>query len=235
MSIVKRILALAGCVGTMQAALASGVPVVDLTQAANFVLQLTQMYKDYQVIVNTYDNAVSQLNVMTGSRGYGQLLHNPYLTDLLPDENRDQMLRVLQNGASALSTGGRSIYVSQGLEALCEMSNPERREECRREGALNAEFQAMIAQTRERNAQVLDEVSGLMREINSTSDPKGIAELQAQIQAKQAAIAISKSNLELQLRQLELMQQAQEKLRNERQHQTSFQRSSRADIERLLR
>ena len=235
MSMKKRLFAIASCV-VIEASRASGVPTVDLTAAANFLLQMQQLAQQYETLKSSYSTQASMLSTMSGNRGYGKLHHNTSLMQMLSDDYRTQFQNVVQSGYSAMSSGAKAIYTSQGFDEMCaSISDSERLSECRNEAAVNAEFQYLLRTAQSNNSQILDEITELMSEINSSDDAKGIAELQAQIQAKQSAISIARTNLEMQVRQMQLMSEQRAKLQAEQAAQTAFKRLSDEEIANLLK
>lgn len=208
---------------------AGGVPTVDLTAAANFLQQMLQLYKQYELLKTTYDNNVSQLNAMTGARGLGMLLHNQQYVNLLPDEFKDEYMAVLRAGYGAMTSDARAFYISQGLGAVCELQSGATAEACRNQQATVAQMQSILRRTQTRNAYVLEEVKQLMQRINTTSDLKETSELQAQISAKMTSLEMSKANLELQIQQMKMMQEAQEKQAEMQQRYNATRRLTEAE------
>lgn len=216
-------------------AMATGIPVFDGAAATNFVTQWTQMIKDYQMLTQQYNQAVSTYDSMTGSRGFGMLHHSQNWIRLMPESLQENFARTFSDGYSALSSRGRSVYESMNLEARCAEWDGAALEGCRNEQAVTAEYIASLQEIDTVTSQILTEVQGLMGEINRTSDMKGASELQAQIQAKMASLNAARAQASVQLAQMQSMQRETARRESERLHRSSFSAVSEDEIEALCR
>ena len=216
-------------------AMATGIPVFDGAAATNFVTQWTQMIKDYQMLTQQYNQAVSTYDSMTGSRGFGMLHHSQNWIRLMPESLQENFNRTFSDGFSALSSRGRSVYESMNLEARCAEWDGAALEGCRNEQAVAAEYMASLQEIDNVTSQILTEVQGLMGEINRTSDMKGASELQAQIQAKMASLSAARAQASVQLAQMQSMQREAARRETERLHRSSFSEVSEDEIEALCR
>lgn len=223
-------------------AMATGIPVFDGAAATNFVMQWTQMLKDYQMLmqqynqtVRIYDQAVTTYDSMTGSRGFGMLHHSQNLIRLMPESLQENFSRTFSDGFKALSSKGRAVYTGMNLEARCADWDGVALEGCRNEQAVAAEYIASLREIDSVTSQILNEVQGLMGEINRTTDLKGASELQAQIQAKMASLNAARAQASVQLAQMQSMQREAARREAERLHRSTFSSVSEAEIKELCR
>src|SRR5690606_22269497 len=77
-----------------------------------------------------------------------------------------------------------------------------------------AQDKANALQAFDTASQRWDQIQGLMSQINSTTDPKAIAELQARINSEQAAI----QNEQTKLQMFQMLAQVEQQLIEQRQH-----------------
>lgn len=138
---------------------ATGVPVIDVANLANSILQVSAWGEQYGQMVSQIQNQVEQIQKakeaienMTGKRLLGMIKDEIRTNDTIPTE--------VQSALAALE------FPSDLTAAIKQITDT----------ALRA--------TERRGTQI----SGLMREINNTNDPKAIAELQARLGAEQANV-----------------------------------------------
>lgn len=205
---------------------ASGIPVFDGAAATNFIQQWTQMLKDYAMLQQQYDQAVRSFESMTGSRGFGGLHHATQWIRLLPDEYRNALKSVYQNGLASLSGSGQSIYDDWNLGERCRNFRGSQKTSCEREQALTAEYGASLESVRRQSEQILQEIQSLMAEVNRTTDMKGVAELQAQIASKQASMFMAQANMRSQMEMMRTMREEAFRVAAAVRHQKAFSRLS---------
>ena len=214
---------------------ATGIPVFDGAAATNFMQQWLQMLKDYAMMVQQYNQAVTTYESMTGSRGFGMLHHAQNLIRLMPEDLQRSFDQTLAMGYEGLSTKGKAAFEEMGLDLKCSGLNGMSLEGCRNEQAVQAEYLAALREIDSISSQVLNETQNLMREINRTDDMKGASELQAQIQAKLASFSMARAQASAQLSQMQSMKKEAAQREAERLHRASFQALSDAEIDELCR
>jgi type IV secretion system protein VirB5 len=173
---------------------AQGIPVIDaanLAQAINQVLaweqQYNQMLQQIQQLQLQTENAIRNLESITGNRGLGMISNN--ITGSVVDPN-------LQAQLSQINTYAGSYE------------------------AIKSQLNNLTQASTTRFAQI----QSLMLAINSTNDPKAIAELNGRIQAEQAMIANEQKEVALVRQQLELQSRALDAQRVQRDINASTQR-----------
>jgi len=177
---------------------AQGMPVFDSSNFGQMLISVKTLANQLQQLQATY-------SAITGSRGLGSILYNPALWQYLPADWR----RVY---SSAMAGGYAGISGTLGAIAAAE----------RNSGNVN-DAQAKIVARSQTTVQTdkavglqayagaqarLNQIVGLMGQINRTTDPKAIQELQARIAVEQAAVQHETTKLQL----VAMLQRAEEKL-----------------------
>lgn len=163
---------------------------------AKFVEQVTQLK-------NQLEQAKQQYEALTGSRGLGDLFNNPALRQYLPQDWTDLYDSVQSGQVAGISGKVQDLIDKNKSGSIADMSADVRTRQ-ERLGAVNkatglAGFDAAMKRA--------DQIQSLIGQINGTSDPKAIAELQARIAGEQAQVSNEIAKLQL----VAMLQQAEEK------------------------
>jgi type IV secretion system protein VirB5 len=168
---------------------AQGIPVFDAQNVAQAIATVTQLEQEVQQEIQIYQSTV-------GSRGFGALLTSPVIANSLPS-NWQGVYTAVQHGGYAGLTGSAQALRSASEIYNCGDQTGIDQQVCQR--ALNKPFQdkAFGQQAYQTELQELNQIQSLMRQIDVTQDPKGIAELQARIQTETAAVGDEMTKLQL--------------------------------------
>lgn len=163
---------------------------------AKFVEQVTQLK-------NQLEQAKQQYEALTGTRGLGDLFNNPALRQYLPQDWTGLYDAVQGGDVAGISGKVQDIIDKNKSGSIADMSADVRARQ-ERLGAVNkatglAGFDAAMKRA--------DQIQSLIGQINGTSDPKAIAELQARIAGEQAQVSNEIAKLQL----VAMLQQAEEK------------------------
>lgn len=161
---------------------------------AQYKLQLQQMEQQYKSL--------------TGSRNMGSLLNDPRFKSYLPAEWQDVYERVQNGGYSGLTGTAKAIRDANELFNACERLAGAEKTLCERSAVKAAQDKAFATDAFDKAEQRWDQIAGLVQQINSTTDPKEIAELQARIGGEQAAI----QNEMVKLQMYQMMAAAEDRL-----------------------
>ncbi|MBR8285437.1 P-type DNA transfer protein VirB5 [Burkholderia cenocepacia] len=133
---------------------------------------------------------------LSGARGFGALLDRPGVVNALPD-NWQSVYAAIREGGYAGLTGPAQALRAQSKLYDCEDQQGIDQQICQR--ALNKPFQdkALGLQAYQTELAELDRIELLMRHIDTTRDPKGIAELQARIQSESVAVGNEMTKLQM--------------------------------------
>lgn len=205
--------ALAG--GSMTTASASGIPVIDVAKIANDtanqaanIAKYVQMIQQYQTQI---DQMRSQYESLTGSRGLGNILNNPEFSNYLPADWQNVYRQVSNGGYSGLSGSARALVDAAGLLNACENRLGDARIACERDIAKTAQDKSNVLDAFDAASARWTQIQGLIQQINATTDPKAIAELQARINGEQAAI----HNEQTKLQMFQMLAQVEERVQQQ--------------------
>lgn len=126
---------------------------------------------------------------MTGVRDLGRVMNNPLVRRYLPQEWQDVYGRIKSGGYGGLT--GRALEIANRnriFDACGHIEAESERLSCETRAVKPAQDQAYALDAYALAEQRLEQIDGLMGLINTTQDPKGIAELQARIAIEQANI-----------------------------------------------
>lgn len=191
----------AASLGASSQAHASGVPVVDAllntqtqaNQAANIAKYIEQIAQ----LKAQLDQMKQQYESITGSRNLGEILNNPAFQNYLPKEWQDVYAKVQNGGYKGLTGSAAAIRDANALFDACKTKAGADKTLCERSAAKAAQDKAFAVEAFDKAKERWDQIAGLMRQINSTTDPKSIAELQARINAEGAAIQNEQTKMQL--------------------------------------
>lgn len=203
-----------GC-GVVTTAQASGIPVIDVAKIANDtanqaanIAKYAQMIQQYQAQIDQMRN---QYESLTGSRGLGQILNNPQFSDYLPADWQNVYRQVNNGGYAGLTGSARALVDAAGLLGACQAQQGVSRTQCEAGIAKTAQDKDNVMRAFDAASQRWSQIQGLMQQINSTTDPKAIAELQARINGEQAAI----HNEQTKLQMFQMLAEVEEKVLQE--------------------
>lgn len=197
-NVIRRFAASAAlCVGVFSGNAAhAGIPVIDvaaLTQAIQQVIawgqQYEQMTAQYTQLLQQYRQLVQQYNAVTGTRNLGDVLNNPLLQQAVPGGTQlmTAYSSINSNGFAGLSAAGRALRRATMIYN-CEGRVGEDLQLCQAASVTNSQNQASYQSALDLITQRTTQIQALQGSINSTSDPKAIAELQARIASENAQI-----------------------------------------------
>jgi len=192
----------AALIGHAGQALASGIPVVDGASIADRMIKhIETMAKYAEQIAVMQDQLKSQerqFEAITGSRSLGDILNNPEIRNALPSDVRD-VLRASESNLGALANTVERIKQE---EMLTGDHAQDSRRLAQRTQDLAYRSKALLEQTQTAMTARMRQVDQLQRQINHTTDPKAIADLQARLMVEQANIQVDQARADLLSRQL---------------------------------
>lgn len=185
---------------------ASGCPqcATEATQHINRGLLADQVKTAAQQLDRLKDqlaNMESQYKSLTGTRNLGELLRHNELKQYLPSD--------YQRIYDSLKNGGNTAFNGE----IASIESAIKRDSSRntiidQERKVRAANKAIAQHTYEGAGKRLQQIESLIRKINTTSDPKGIAELQARIAAEQAVI----ENEAVKIKLMSMLQNAEQQV-----------------------
>lgn len=186
---------------TAFAAPAGAITVVDVgMNTQTRTNQLANMAK-YAEMVAQYkqqlDQMQQQYKSLTGTRNLGEILNNPAFRNYLPPEWQDVYRSVQNGGYSGLTGAAKAIRDLNQVYDACATRTGRGKTICERAASKAAQDKAFATEAFDRARDRLDQITGLMKQVNATSDPKAIAEIQARIAVEQAAIQNEQTKLQM--------------------------------------
>jgi type IV secretion system protein VirB5 len=192
---------------------AQGIPVFDSQNVVQAIATVAQLEQEVQQEIQIYQSTV-------GTRGFGALLGNPVVAGSLPS-NWQGVYTAIQSGGYAGLTGSAQALRSASQIYNCEDQTGIDQQVCQRE--LNKPFQdkAFGLQAYQTELQELNQIQNLAQQIDVTQDPKGVAELQARIQAETTTVGNEMTKLQL----FRMLADAEDKLVAEQQGELVLSRA----------
>lgn len=203
------------------------IPVTDVAMNTQTMSNQIQNIAKYIEMIQQYKTQIDQMkqqyDSLTGVRNLGQILDNPALKNYLPTEWQDVYTRVQNGGYKGLTGSAQAIRDANKLFDACATKEGSDRQVCERAASKAAQDKAFASSAFDKAKNRLSQIEGLMRQINSTSDPKAIAELQGRIAAEQAAI----QNEQTKLQMYQMIAQAEDRLIEQQQRELTAKRAAR--------
>lgn len=165
----------------------AGIPVIDGANLVQSIQQVIAWSNQYAQMVNQYSQLTNQLNSVTGIRNLGDILNNPLLQDVVPGDVATVYNTVKSGGFANLTTAAKTLR-SAAMVYNCEDRTGDAKSVCEAALNLNAQTQALQESAMTLVNQRVAQIQSLQSQINATSDPKAIAELQARIQAENTQV-----------------------------------------------
>lgn len=197
---VAAAVAVAG-LGASSPAGATGIPVIDIAlngqTQANQMANIAKYIEQIAQLKSQLDQMKQQYESLTGTRNLGEILNNQALKDYLPADWQDVYSKVASGGYSGLTGSAAAIRDANALFDACSKKQGTDKQLCERSAAKAAQDKAFAVEAFDQAKSRWDQITGLMRQINSTTDPKSIAELQARITAETAAVQNEQTKMQL--------------------------------------
>lgn len=214
------LLALASAVSTAGQA---QIAVVDVAQIANNIENQIETMAHWTTQEGQMATLIGwikqQHNALTGVRKLGAILNDPALKDYLPADWQAGYDSVRSNGYAGLSESGRAIYEVNRIFDGCAFLPPgDQHIACEAQAAKGAQDKSFAIDAYKAARARLEQVEGLMHQIDATKDPKAIAELQGRIAVEQASIQNEQTKLQL----YAMVAQAENRLLQQRAHELNM-------------
>ena len=149
----------------------------DAQNVVQAIATVARLEQEVQQEIQIYQSTV-------GSRGFGALLGNPVVASSLPS-NWQSVYTAIQNGGYAGLTGsapGVALGEPRSTTARTRPASTSRYVSAR--STSRFQDKAFGLQAYQTELHELNQIQSLMQQIDVTQDPKGVAELQARIQAE---------------------------------------------------
>ena len=197
---------------------AQGIPVIDI---ANLVQTLLQVLNDVTKISNQVQQITelqNQLNSINGIRNLGQVFNNPMLKNYVPAEAYTYLNAVNTSGYSGLNGTAKALR-DAGMVYNCMDLAGGARTDCQAALAQPYQQKGLLQDAMKSASGRLSQINALMDQINGTSDQKAIQEIQARIGAENALLAHEVSQVQM----LQGMADSEERIARSRERERQYQ------------
>lgn len=176
--------------------------------------QYQQMTQALTKAEATFQQVKSGVDAATGNRGFGDLLNNPLLKVIVPADLSGQLSGLNRTG---LLTGNAAALRRSTVVYNCgDITDAGAKVACQALLGQNAQTQAVQQNTMALLNQRTTQIDALRGQIDATSDPKSIAELQARLLAEEAQVTNDQNKVALTNAMLVANQQAAAQAQAER-------------------
>lgn len=148
--------------------------------------QYAQMKEGLAKAEATFNQVKSGVDAITGVRGFGDLFNNPLLKAVVPADLSKTLADL--NVSGKLSGNAVSIRNATKIYDCEDLTGEGARIACQALLSQNAQAQAVQQDTMALLEQRTAQIDELRAKINTTQDPKAIAELQARIAVEEAQV-----------------------------------------------
>jgi type IV secretion system protein VirB5 len=201
------------------------IPVTDGASIATNILNqaetIAQWTSQYQQMINQINQMEKEYASLTGKRNLGAIFNDPQFRQYLPSDWQSVYDQIQQGGYSGLTGDAQTIFDENKIsDARCRsFASEQQRIICEAGSAKPSQDLAFEKNAYEKSKARLNQIDSLMNQINQTSDPKAIAELDARIATEQAAI----QNEQTKLAMFKMISDTNEQLRLEKQQQLNIE------------
>lgn len=206
------------CIGQANA---TGIPVFDAAGLAQAITQVQAWSEQYQQMTSQINQAKQQYDSITGIRGFGDAVNNPYLKDIIPSQVSDIYGNIQQGGINGMTNAAKDIR-NAAMIYDCSSRTGQSYKTCQASLNSNAQTQALNKQALDVAQLRTEQIDNLRKQINNTTDAKAIAELQARLQAEGTQVSNDANRIAL----MQAQAQAQEKAIQQQEIETRLKRSA---------
>ena len=193
------------------------IPVTDIMsnmqQKISYIDTMAKWKMQYDQMINQIDQAKKQYDSLNGSRGLGTILNDPTMRNYLPSNWQSVYDQVKSGGYQGLSSRAKSIYDSNKIfDSSASIKDPDQRKAFEAKAVKASQDKAFALDGFDAAKSRINQIDQLMGRINTTQDPKAIAELQGRIAAEQANIQNEQTKLQL----FQMVAAAEDKVQEQR-------------------
>lgn len=190
----------------------AGIPVIDVTAIKQQIAQVVAWGKQYQQMIEEFQQLEKEFNSLNGSRGMGDLVNDPAARKYMPDDY--QSILGGYGNSGAIRSSAKVFDLSEtGLDTGSDLGKAW--EAGANQAAINrATAEAGFKKAGERFATL----QVLLDKVNDAPDAKDMADLQGRIQAEQ----VMQQNEQTKLMMLAQLAQAQRDLQEQKKKEITL-------------
>ena len=208
---------IAGTLGASNAR-AQGIPVIDISNLIQTILQVLNDVTKIQNQVHQITQLGDQLKSINGVRNLGNILNNPALKNYVPAEAYTYLNAINTSGYSGLNATARALR-DAGMVYNCLDLSGLARKDCQATLAQPYQQKGLLQDAMKSAAGRLSQINSLMDQINGTIDQKAVLEIQARIGAENALLAHEVSQVQM----LQGMADSEERIARSRDRERQYQ------------
>lgn len=167
---------------------AAQMAVFDSANVKQSINQVEAWKRQYQQMVQQQQQLQSQLGALTGSRGLGMIANNPQLRAIVPDSTAATFDALRATGGKSMTPAAQAIRAATRIYD-CQNLAGQNRSACQAVLNTTAQIQALQQSALAGLGGRIAQLQTLQSQINTTTDPKAIGELQARIQVEAAQVS----------------------------------------------
>jgi type IV secretion system protein VirB5 len=178
------------------------IPVTDIANITqnltNHLETIAKWQQQYQQMTQQISQLKQEYSALTGSRGLGTILNDPAYRQYLPADWQAVYDAVQSGGYAGLTGRAKTLYEQNKIYDTCsQFADLQRRTACEAMAVKGDQDKAFALDAYDKAQARLDQINQLMDRINTTDDPKAIAELQGRIAAEEAMIQNEQTKLQM--------------------------------------
>lgn len=197
---------------------ASGIPVIDLANLVQTVLQVLNDVTEISNQVQQITQLQSQIDSINGMRYLGNVFNNPMLRNYVPAEAYTYVNAVNTSGYAGLNATARALR-DAGMVYNCMDMTGDARTSCQASLAQPYQTKGLLQDAMKSAAGRLTQINSLMGQIDATTDQKAVQEIQARIGAENALLAHEMSQVQM----LQGMADSEERIARSRERERQYQ------------
>jgi type IV secretion system protein VirB5 len=182
--------------GTVSTTHAGGIPVIDVANLVQTIQQVTNDITKIQNQVQQITQLQNHLASINGMRNLGNVSNSPLLQNYVPAGAYTVVNAVNTGGYAGLNSTAKALRDASMVYNCMDLAGDER---LRCQAALAQPYQqkGLLQDAMTAAAGRLSQIQSLMNQINATSDPKAVQEIQARIGAENALLAHEATQLQM--------------------------------------
>ena len=205
-----------------QAAQAQGIPVIDVANLIQTIMQVLNDVTEIENQVQQITRLQGQLDSINGMRNLGNVFNNPALRNYVPAEAYTFVNAIDGSGYAGLRATGKALRDARMVYNCLDLAGAARTS-CQAALAQPYQHKGLLQDAMHSAASRLSQIQSLMNQINATSDQKAVQEIQARIGAENPLLAHEATQIQM----LQAMADSDERIARSRDRERQYQMLSR--------
>ena len=174
----------------------AGIPVIDVSNLIQSIQEVLNTITQIENQITQIEQLGKQVESMNGSRGLGSLLRNPMFQNYVPPNVTTLVNRLGSTGYGGLNGAAKALRDADMLYNCLDKVGSARTA-CQATLSRPYQTKAVLHQAMDSASGRMTQISGLIDQINATTDQKTILELQARLSGENAMLAHEVSQIQL--------------------------------------